>query len=67
MELLEKVVTEHPNTPWADLASREISAPFGFKWVEFTLPPPPKPMPGNNNNAAPRRQPVKPKAPPIKL
>ena len=67
MELLGKVVTEHPNTPWADLASREISAPFGFKWVEFTLPPPPKPMPGNNNNAAPRRQPVKPKAPPIKL
>lgn len=63
--LLEKVISEHPGTPWADLAGRELTAPFGFKWVEYTLPPPPKPMPGNNN-AAPAR-PARPMPPPIKL
>ena len=64
--LLQKVVTDHPGTPWADLASRELSAPLGFKWVEFTIPPPPKPLPGNNNRPPPRppKMPVK---PPIKL
>ena len=40
--LLKRVVDEHPNTPWALLAQREMKDPFGFKWVEATVPPPPK-------------------------
>ena len=40
--LLKRVVDEHPHTPWAVLASRELKHPFGFKWVETYVPPPPK-------------------------
>lgn len=64
-EYLERVITEHPNTPWADLATRELSAPFGFRWVEYTLPPPPRAMPGNNNNRPQTKN--RPAPPPIKL
>ena len=39
--LLERVVEDHPNTPWALLARRELKDPFGFKWVETYVPPPP--------------------------
>ena len=40
--LLKRVVDEHPETPWALLASRELKNPLGFKWVEAYVPPPPK-------------------------
>lgn len=33
-EHLQRVVREHPNTPWADFAKRELSVPMGWKWVE---------------------------------
>jgi len=46
--LLQRVITDHPGTPWALLAARELKDPFGFKWVETTAPPPPK----MDNNAA---------------
>jgi hypothetical protein len=46
-ELLRRVIKEHPGTPWALMAERELKDPFGLKWVEITVPPPPKP----NNNA----------------
>jgi hypothetical protein len=62
---LRKVVEEHPGTPWADLATRELSAPFGFRWVEYTLPQPSRPMPGGG--APPPRRPNQPTRPPIKL
>ena len=39
--LLERVVEDHPNTPWALLARRELKDPFGFKWAETHVPPPP--------------------------
>jgi hypothetical protein len=39
--LLERVVADHPGTPWALLAQRELKDPFGFKWVETYVPPPP--------------------------
>ena len=39
--LLKRVVDDHPNTPWAVLAQRELKDPFGFKWVETYVPPPP--------------------------
>ncbi len=40
--LLRRVVEDHPNTPWALLAQRELKDPFGFKWVETYVKPPPK-------------------------
>jgi hypothetical protein len=34
---LERVVTEHPDTPWAYLAGIELESPFGWEWrEEFT-------------------------------
>lgn len=38
-DLLKKVVAEHPNTPWALLAQRELKDPMGFKWVESYVKP----------------------------
>jgi hypothetical protein len=41
--LLQRVVDDHPNTPWALLAKRELKDPFGFKWDEtYVKPPPPR-------------------------
>ncbi len=40
--LLKRVVDDHPGTPWAMLAQRELKDPFGFKWVEANVPPRPK-------------------------
>ena len=40
--LLKRVVDDHPNTPWAVLAKRELKDPFGFKWVETYVTPPRK-------------------------
>lgn len=37
--LLRRVVEEHPSTPWALLAERELKNPLGFKWVETYVPP----------------------------
>ena len=37
--LLKRVVDEHPDTPWALLAQRELKDPFGFKWVETYVQP----------------------------
>ncbi|MEO1616623.1 MAG: vWA domain-containing protein [Planctomycetota bacterium] len=50
--LLESVVNEHPGTPWALLAEKELEVPIGWKWTEdFTdLSPPAPQRPGNNNN-----------------
>jgi hypothetical protein len=39
--LLKRVIEDHPNTPWALLAQRELKDPFGFKWVETYVPPAP--------------------------
>lgn len=38
--LLEKVVKDHPDTPWAALAQRELRDPLGFKWIETYVRPP---------------------------
>lgn len=48
--LLQRVVDEHPATPWALLAARELRYPLGFKWVEAYVPP--RPRNNNNNDAA---------------
>ncbi|SMP40594.1 von Willebrand factor type A domain-containing protein [Neorhodopirellula lusitana] len=51
-EYLTGVIEQHPDTPWALLATKELEAPIGWKWTEeFTAPKPPRePGPGNNNN-----------------
>lgn len=66
--LLARVIKEHPGTPWALLAQREIKDPFGFKWVETHVPPPPKPNPNaaaakkkNQNDRDPPKPPPLPK------
>lgn len=40
-QLLQQVVQEHPGTPWALLAQRELKDPFGLDWAETYVPPPP--------------------------
>ena len=53
--LLERVIKEHPGTPWALLAQRELKDPLGLKWVETYVAPPPPPREGDGGNAAPAR------------
>jgi hypothetical protein len=52
---LERVVREHPQTPWAMLAERELKEPVGWTWKEsYTgVNAPPKVAASDNN---PRRQ-----------
>lgn len=51
-EYLQRVADEHPGTPWAMLAQRELATPIGWKWKEtYTEPPaPPRQRMGNGNN-----------------
>ncbi|MDG3007778.1 vWA domain-containing protein [Paludisphaera mucosa] len=51
--LLRKVVADHPETPWALLAERELKNPLGFRWVEAYVPPP---RPRDDDPANPRRK-----------
>ena len=59
--LLRRVVAEHPATPWALLAQRELKDPLGFKWVETYVPPPPR---QRDNPADPKRKNRNPGKPP---
>jgi hypothetical protein len=56
---LTRVVKEHPGTPWAHLAQRELKDPLGWKWVDsYTdLTPPPRQVAVNVNNNPPPPQP----------
>ncbi len=49
---LERVIANHPDTPWAVLAEQELQTPIGWRWTEsYTRPPEPQPQrPRNNNN-----------------
>ena len=33
-ELLQGLIDEHPDTPWAYIAERELQSPLGWKWQE---------------------------------
>ena len=48
---LTRVIEQHPGTPWALLAERELETPIGWKWEQqYTRPPQPRePRPNNNN------------------
>lgn len=64
--LLQRVIEDHPGTPWALLAQRELKDPFGFEWVETYVPPPPPPRQNNNNAARNRpRDDGRPSKPPV--
>ncbi len=53
-EYLQRVVTDHPDTPWAYLAQKELDNPIGWRWnEEFTPPPPPPGAGAGNGNPAP--------------
>ncbi|QDU06969.1 vWA domain-containing protein [Gimesia aquarii] len=34
-ELLNGIIDEHPGTPWAYLAAKELNTPLGWTWKEF--------------------------------
>lgn len=34
-EYLERIIKEHPDTPWAYFAEKELETPIGWKWVEY--------------------------------
>ena len=56
---LERVIDQHPDTPWAMLAARELETPIGWEWKEdFTQPPEPRQRPANNNNNNNNAQPA---------
>ncbi|MDB4731490.1 VWA domain-containing protein [bacterium] len=42
-EYLKRVIDDHPGTPWAMLAERELSNDLGWSWEEFG-----EPIPGSN-------------------
>ena len=50
-ELLERVVKDHPGTPWALLASRELEQPLGWKWTETFTDLAPRRAPNAGGNA----------------
>jgi hypothetical protein len=59
--LLKRVVEEHPETPWALLARRDLADPMGFKWVETYVPPRDR---NADDASAAKRKPDRPKPPP---
>jgi hypothetical protein len=70
VNLLNRVVTEAPGTPWAIMAARELQYPFGLRVEERFIPPPP-PAPPRSANATPEKprplfvpEPKKPQPPP---
>jgi hypothetical protein len=57
---LEGVVKDHPGTPWAMLAERELATPLGWRWDEdFTNIPP-----RQEGNGRRRPEPMVPQGPP---
>jgi len=50
--LLHRVIEEHPTTPWALFAERELKDPLGFRWMETYVTPRPR----NNDNAVAQRK-----------
>jgi hypothetical protein len=50
--LLHRVTEEHPATPWAILAQRELKDPLGFKWIETYV----QPRRRRDDNAAERKK-----------
>lgn len=67
-ELLQRVIDEHPNTPWSLLAQRELKDPFGFQWVETYVPPVQRPKESPAAKAKRMREQMKAKLqPPVEV
>ncbi|HAP07259.1 MAG TPA: VWA domain-containing protein, partial [Planctomycetaceae bacterium] len=49
---LNRIIEEHPETPWAFLAKIELSEPLGWEWRETQIA---IPQMGNGNGDSPRR------------
>jgi hypothetical protein len=49
-EFLQRVVDEHPGTPWALLAAADLEKPLGYRWEERHTPIQPEGRRNNNNN-----------------
>ena len=58
-ELLKRVLAEHPNTPWALFAQRELKDPFSFKWAEAYIKPPEPPRESTETPAQKKMKKVK--------
>ncbi|MDX1948033.1 MAG: VWA domain-containing protein, partial [Pirellulaceae bacterium] len=50
---LTRVVSDHPGTPWAALAERELKDPLGWEWKEEFTDTAPQRMGDGNGNPAP--------------
>ena len=65
---LQRVAKEHPGTPWAMLAEKELATPMGWEWTQTYTPPPqprqPRSNNNNNNNQRPPDQPRENQMPP---
>ena len=63
---LERVVKDHPGTPWAHLAALELRNPLGYVWDEkhTGVNDPPKPAGGGGGNPPPPNDNKKMLAPP---
>lgn len=61
--LLERVASDHPGTPWALVAERELAMPLGWRWGEAYTRLPPR-NEGNGNNRPPRPERMPPPGPP---
>lgn len=60
-EYLERVVRDHPGTPWALYAQRELATPLGWRWTEgYTRLPP---VVENNGEMRPQPEPEAPAGP----
>jgi hypothetical protein len=60
---LERVQHDHPGTPWAMQAKREMSTSLGWRWNEGFTNLPPRDN-GNGNNRPPRPERPEPQGPP---
>jgi hypothetical protein len=60
---LNNVVTDHPGTPWAMEAKRELETPLGWRWDEGFTPIEPR-QNGNGKARSPRPKTEPPKGPP---
>jgi hypothetical protein len=66
-ELLQRVVAEHPGTPWAQMATEELRTPLGYSWGEtytgVNAPRQGNPGNGNPNPGDDRRRSIAPPKP----
>ena len=54
MEYLNRVIDEHPGTPWSDFAELERNTPLGWEWKEANYNPNPAGMGGGKDKAGPK-------------